>query len=146
MVIGLIGALVGIGLLVWQVFETRKARVLAVARELYEDRTIRYEGKVTLQNSPFPTLLPGEEVYLSILDGALCLTSRARECCAVDASRITSVASHLEEERAVMQIRYLDETGPQRIIALQTTPARARMIERYCMMGEGAGAQNKAIP
>lgn len=145
MVIGLIGAMVGIALLVWQIFETRKARILAVAREQYEDRTIRYEGKVTLQNSPFQALQPGEEVYLSIFDGALCLTSRARDCYAVDASRITSVASNLEGDQSVLLIRYLDETGPQRI-SLCATPARARMIERFSMMGEGAGAQNKALP
>ena len=145
MVIGLIGAMVGIGLLIWQVFETRKARILAVARERYEDRTIRYEGKVRLQNSPFQSLPPGAEVYLSILDGVLCLTSFARDCYAVDASRITSVASNLEGESTVMQIRYLDETGPQRIV-LSAPPARAQMIERYSMMGERMGAQNKAIP
>jgi hypothetical protein len=138
MFIGLLGALVGISLFVWQVFETKKHRLLDRARSLYEDRTIRYEGKVRLEKSPFATLREGEDHYLSIFDGAVCLTSATGELRCIDAARITTVASNDEGEDTVLQIRFADDRGT-RLLVFRTKPARAKMIERVSMMGEETG-------
>jgi hypothetical protein len=139
MAIGLIGVIVVIGLVIWQVFETKKSRLLRIARDEYEDRVVRYEGLVTYVTGTLEKFVPGTDLYVSILDGVVCLTSKSRTFCAVDASELITVSATHEQGPTTFSIRFRDDGGVQEIV-LRAKAARAKMIEQYLPVEEKQGA------
>lgn len=139
MVIGLIGVVVVIGLVIWQIFETKKSRLLSIARDEYEDRVVRYEGLVRYVTGTVAEFVPGTDLYVSILDGVVCLTSKHRTFFAVDASDILTVRAAREQGQTTLSIRFRDGEGVQEIV-LCAKAARAKMIEQYLPVEEKQGA------
>jgi len=130
MIIGIIGMLVTVGLIVWQVFESKKSGLLRIAREEYEDRIVRYEGLVTFLSSPFWDYKKEEEVYLSVIDGVVCLTSKAREFHAIEGSSIQGVVEQeYGGEDEWLCIRYQDDREAQELM-IRGKAARMDMIKR----------------
>jgi hypothetical protein len=127
MVIGMIGTLVTLGLIVWQFFESKKSGLLRIAREEYDDRLVRYEGRVTYLEGPFAGIKPGEEVYLSVLDGVICVTSKQRDLYALEESALLSVNTEAKGDRTVVHLQFHDDAEQQQLI-VRTKPARAKNI------------------
>lgn len=144
MIIGIIGMLVTIGLIVWQVMESKKSGLLRIAREEYEDRTVRYEGLVTFLSSPFWDYKKEEEVYLSVIDGVVCLTSKAREFYAIEGASIQGVGElEYGGEDEWLSIRYQDDQVAKEVVIRGKTARMdmiKRSIEQYAM-----GYQDQAI-
>ncbi|MGZ4111221.1 MAG: hypothetical protein ACXVP5_02100 [Tumebacillaceae bacterium] len=137
--IGIIGVVVVIGLIVWQVFESKKSRLLQIARDEFEDRMVRYEGRVTYVTGPFAQFVPGSELYVSILDGVVCLTSKSREFYAIEASDIVRVRTVQEQGQTQIHVSFTRDAGAQEIV-LSAKAERAKMIERYLPVEEKQGA------
>lgn len=129
MLIGIIATTALLLLIFWQINETKKSSLLRIAREEYEDQTVRYEGLVTYQKGPFQEIREAAQVYLSILDGVVCLTSKQRDFYPIPEENITGVTADVQGNRAQVTLRFTDEHG-ERELLLGTQPERARMIEQ----------------
>lgn len=130
MVIGIIGMLVTIGLIVWQVFESKKSGLLRIAREEFEDRTVRYEGLVAYLNGPFVEYKENEPVYLSVIDGVICLTSKSREFHVIEGDAVQDVQTTEHDGGDVsLAVNFLEESTVQQLVVRGKAP-RMEMIKR----------------
>lgn len=91
MFIGILATLLLLWILVGQFLESKKSGLLRLARDAYEERAIRYEGAVTYLRGPLDEFPEGTRVYLSVLDGVVCLTSPAKRMVALEGARVTAV-------------------------------------------------------
>jgi hypothetical protein len=145
MIIGIIGMMVTIGLIVWQVLESKKSGLLRIAREEYEDHTVRYEGRVTYLRGPFGEYKAEEQIYLSVIDGVICLVSKARDFHVIEGSMIQDVST-MENggNDQSLSVRFYQEQGGVQELVVRGHQASMNMIKRsieqYAM-----GSQNQAI-
>jgi len=131
MIIGIIGMLVTIGLIVWQVMESKKSGLLRIAREEYEDSTVRYEGRVVYLSGPFTEYKEEEEIYLSVIDGVVCLVSKARDFHVIEGSTIQNVGvMEYGGEDEWLSVRFHDPKGHAEELVVRGKKARMDMIKR----------------
>ncbi|PWK07460.1 hypothetical protein [Tumebacillus permanentifrigoris] len=119
MFIGILATLILIGITIGQYFESRKSGLLRLARDAYEERAVRYEGMVTYLRGTLDGVAEGAKLYLSVLDGVVCLTSTEKRLFALEGAQVFA------QETGRLTLR-----GAGGEVAIATHPERAQMIQR----------------
>lgn len=119
MFIGILATLILIGIGIGQYLESKKSGLLRLARDTFEDRDVRYEGVVTYQRGTLDGVTEGARLYLSVLDGVVCLISPEKRLFALEGAQVAA------EGTGQLTLR-----GAGTEVAIATNPARAQMIQR----------------
>ncbi|MBL0386570.1 hypothetical protein JJB07_07900 [Tumebacillus sp. ITR2] len=124
MFIGILATLILIGIVIGQVRESKKSGLLSLARVAYEERAVRYEGPVTYLRGPWEDVEAGARLYLSVLDGVVCLVSPQKRMLALEGAEVAGLEL-ADPREAVLTLR-----GADTEVSVKAHPERAQMIAR----------------
>jgi hypothetical protein len=122
MFIGILATLILIGIVIGQIRESKKSGLLRLARDAYDERAVRYEGQVTYLRGPLEDVEAGARLYLSVLDGVVCLISPQKRLFALEGAQVAGLEL-AEDREAVLTIRGVDTE-----VLVKAHPERAQMI------------------